>query len=708
MKTYILKDKIYIDQDNTKSFNYSDGDDTENYIHSAIKNAVDLSIGSEELLSSIKDWPTLYHLHHKRANLLRPLEDILKGSTVLEIGCGCGAITRYLGELDCQVTALEGSSRRASITAERCRDLPSVKVICDNFLDFSATGQFDVITLIGVLEYANLYYPGPAPIADMLKKVRTFLRPGGMLLIAIENKLGLKYWTGAPEDHTGQPYTGLENRYTSSTAVTFGKSELELLLRQSGFSWNKFSYPFPDYKLPHTLITDQGMQQDDFDAHMLLLENFEYVQSDYYSSHFSTSLVGRELEKNGLLQDLANSFLVIAGQDKDTNIHPKDILAYNYNTQRKKAYWKANTFRLTSDQGIQVHKNRLHEDLPYPAVAIRNILTNEPYSKGHLLLFEAIKIISKKNWTIDELQEWANKYYQALLMYSSGQDQHASLEGKYIDLTPFNIITDELGETRIFDQEWISPLPVPLSYVFFRGLNYSLGSISFFNIPADGSPTDILELSIELYKKILPFNQNTLEEFRAMELNYFSGIGLGRYTPFTSAPLKIRKEVQLEKSYLQLERELERLRHEAERFSLEKSTLAQEIQLATDTIDFYKNTLKKMQEDLACSNHKNFLLEAELEAAQQTNLQGQSYFLGLDAFTSGIAQLTKVISGKAINGTIPDPGKTKQQPTATSSEPALKQQIINLQNDILWYQKTYEERSMLGILKQKITTRFRK
>ncbi|WWL44975.1 class I SAM-dependent methyltransferase [Pseudomonas parakoreensis] len=74
----------------------------------------------------------------------------LKGD-VLEIGAGCGAITRYLGEQGGNVLALEGSARRASIARSRTRDLPNVSVLAETFENFQVEKKFDVITLVGVL-----------------------------------------------------------------------------------------------------------------------------------------------------------------------------------------------------------------------------------------------------------------------------------------------------------------------------------------------------------------------------------------------------------------------------------------------------------------------------------------------------------------------------------------------------------------------------
>src|SRR6188472_4450541 len=114
---YTKKDRVFQRSDRTDPFNYSDGDETENYLLRIIEEADDLSISSPHWNKYIIDWPTKYHLSPQRADLLRPFHDNFKNKSVLEIGCGCGAVTRFLGESGAQVTALEGSTRRCRITA---------------------------------------------------------------------------------------------------------------------------------------------------------------------------------------------------------------------------------------------------------------------------------------------------------------------------------------------------------------------------------------------------------------------------------------------------------------------------------------------------------------------------------------------------------------------------------------------------------------
>ena len=155
MKQALKKEGYLLDSDsniwyksNFSGIVYTDGDSVEKRIANVIKNAIDLSVLSDELREYCIDWPSTYHLSCARANLIRPLEHLLKGD-ILEIGSGCGAITRYLGEAGGNVLAIEGSLQRAKITRSRTRDLENVTVLAENFNNYQSNKKFDIITLIG-------------------------------------------------------------------------------------------------------------------------------------------------------------------------------------------------------------------------------------------------------------------------------------------------------------------------------------------------------------------------------------------------------------------------------------------------------------------------------------------------------------------------------------------------------------------------------
>jgi len=143
---------VWVSADAALSFAYSDGDAEENYIRDVIQRASDKSSFSDELEDAICDWSSEYHLTSRRANALRGV-DLEPVKTALEIGCGCGAISRYLGEQGIRLDSVEGSPRRAEITRLRCEDLPNVQVVNSHFGELAIPdASYDMVVLNGVLE----------------------------------------------------------------------------------------------------------------------------------------------------------------------------------------------------------------------------------------------------------------------------------------------------------------------------------------------------------------------------------------------------------------------------------------------------------------------------------------------------------------------------------------------------------------------------
>src|SRR4029077_20103459 len=88
---------------------------------------------------------------------------------------------------------------------------------------------------------------------------------------AIENRLGLKYFNGCAEDHVGVPFVGIQDLYKPRGPRTFGRLELEQLLRSAGLRHISFLYPFPDYKLPRLVLTQAALTEPLLDPADLLL-----------------------------------------------------------------------------------------------------------------------------------------------------------------------------------------------------------------------------------------------------------------------------------------------------------------------------------------------------------------------------------------------------------------------------------------------------
>lgn len=470
-----------------QSINYSDGDETENRIAEILRGVNDLSILSTELKSNCVDWVSTYHLSSARSNILRPFDHILNGQ-VLEVGAGCGAITRYLGESGAQILALEGSLRRAGIAKLRTRDLENVTVLSESFNEFKTSERFDVITLIGVLEYANLFVPGDDPAITMLERVKSLLKPDGKLIIAIENQLGLKYFAGAPEDHLGIPMFGIEGQYHNASAKTYGKKSLEELLRVSGFKNSQFLAPFPDYKLPVSIVTESGFKNKKFDASAFAWQSVGRDPNLPKSANFSMELAWPQIFDNDLALDMSNSFLVVASHN-DANAVEPGVLAYHYNVGRIKEYCKETKFKIDGDDQISVMSAPLQGEHSLPRRTHDEIIYqlngNEKYTHGEPLSYTFFQIIGKPGWTLDELVDFVTQYIAILerLLARNGYvlkvtSSNQLIPGVYFDALPQNIIQSSDGDFVFIDEEWSLSSAMTIGHLLFRALFWMVGQAS--------------------------------------------------------------------------------------------------------------------------------------------------------------------------------------------------------------------------------------
>ena len=252
-----------------------------------------------------ESWPVMYHFSSARQNILRhyPFTRQMK---VLEIGAGCGAVTGAILPKAGQVDCVDLSKKRSMVNALRHRDADNLRIFLGNFEDVEKhiPADYDIITLIGVFEYASSYIKGAHPYEEFLKQIMRHLGPGGKILMAIENRLGLKYFAGCTEDHTGNYFEGIEGYGHTKRAKTFSKPGLEKVLEAAGAKGWRFFYPYPDYKFPTVIYSDENLPKPgslsdnirNFDRRRLVL----FDEKEAFDS----------LIQDGLFPLFSNSFLV--------------------------------------------------------------------------------------------------------------------------------------------------------------------------------------------------------------------------------------------------------------------------------------------------------------------------------------------------------------------------------------------------------------
>ena len=352
------------------SDSYSDGDVEETILKIiAQNNSTDYS----EAITCNFSWPVFYHLTHFRQNILNWYA-FQENSDILEIGCGMGAITELLCQKAKSVTSVELSKRRASAAYLRCRNYSNLEIIVGNLNDIEFEKKFDYITLIGVLEYQGRYTDSENPFKDFLSKIKSLLKPNGKLLIAIENKYGLKYWCGAREDHTAIPFDGLNQYILSKTAQTFSRQELAALVKSAGFENSFFYYPLPDYKFPQVIYSDEYLPKNSSIDNWL-----PYYYPDTSTMIADETLIYKDIIKNNVFPFFSNSFFVECAVNKNDHVgYTKYIVS---SPLRKKEY-RINT--VLNEDGFFKYAEKASENQLYNIENIYNNLIKSGINIAHI------------------------------------------------------------------------------------------------------------------------------------------------------------------------------------------------------------------------------------------------------------------------------------------------------------------------------------
>jgi SAM-dependent methyltransferase len=150
-----------------------------------LKDVEDLSSLSPELMERAIIEKFWYHVTPFRSALMRVLE-LPVDSRILEIGCGAGNLTRYLGEQGFQVVALETSEELVECARARCRDLSNVEVVHGFVESVVGDDKFDFVVCVDPLLVTSEYFN---PGIQLFSLCRNLLKATGSFILAVGNPL---------------------------------------------------------------------------------------------------------------------------------------------------------------------------------------------------------------------------------------------------------------------------------------------------------------------------------------------------------------------------------------------------------------------------------------------------------------------------------------------------------------------------------------
>lgn len=450
-----------------------------------------------EILLKDMRWDIFYHLSPLRRSLFNwyPFN---KGAALLEIGSAFGALTGLFCETCGHVTALERNEVRAEAIRRRYQNVKNLEVYQIDAAEFDTEETYDYVILTGILEKQFYGSKENELYINFLRDLQRFLKPEGKMLIAVDNRYGLKYFCGARNPYTQRPFSGL-NQYEEEnrSGYNWGKKEFCGLLEQSGFTYYKFYYPLPDYRVVQLIYSDAYLPGSN--VHERLIPYYEKEDPLVVDE----KALYKDIAENQVFPFFANSFLAECSlqstQFSNVNYaavttdrgkeHGFATVIQSDHTVRKMILYPEGRenlqqfFRNIEDirvHGVDtvphvfkgnyvempyIHANPLSEDLDH-------IMKNNP-KQFAVIISQLYQMILKSSDHLEAREnELARKYEGSMLADDiSDEDYGVILKYAYIDMVPFNCFYQD-GKFSFFDQEFVRA-GYPAKYTLFRALLYT-------------------------------------------------------------------------------------------------------------------------------------------------------------------------------------------------------------------------------------------
>lgn len=334
--------------------------------------------------------------------------------------------------------------------------------------------------------------------AEYFKCCKEHLKEQGVLLLALDNRLGLRYFAGNQDENYGTYFAGPEGYDETKTVQALSYKRYLCLLERAGFLHVESYYPYPDYRFPVAVYSDAHLPSEGE-----LNQNIRNFDRDRYLL-FDESKVFDGLIREELFKEFSNSYLFVAFSDEKAmkQFEEKRVLYSKYSNERANQYQirtdiilcdgKKQVAKCPLQKPAQSHVSRMEEiyrclseenqmeQIYFCETRIENGMAVSPFAKG-IPLQELIIVAMQENRT-EDARELIKAYIERVRAYLAGRriieslgdcsgDKTVAQSGFMtdIDMVFSNILVD--GDVwNVIDYEWSFVEEIPADFVIYRAL----------------------------------------------------------------------------------------------------------------------------------------------------------------------------------------------------------------------------------------------
>lgn len=252
-----------------------------------------------------------YALSDQR-ELLLEWYDFDPGAELLQVGADYGAMTGLYASSVKQVTVLDEDGDALKTVKMRYPLVRNISYVQSSIQEYARTAG-------KTYGYVAMIAPKTALDREDILAAKSLLAPSGILIAAMPNLMGAKYWAGTKREENGSSKCRLTELLCGAAEKT-SKADMAKL---------RFYYPMPDYRTPITIYCD---------AYLPKKGDLTRVTPVYDYPPYHVSDMGEGFDivcEEGVFDQFANSFLVFWSDDEGKLVPAEDRIFIKYNKTRR-------------------------------------------------------------------------------------------------------------------------------------------------------------------------------------------------------------------------------------------------------------------------------------------------------------------------------------------------------------------------------------